>query len=860
MIEIFVLTEVCKLLGANLPQLKLEASFIQNGGDSLAAAALAAACKTQGCELARERILTSCTLWEILYSVRESGEVNASPFSFWSKQRPKTFMQVFSQMSTLSSNHIFLSTETPVSNRPADTLGLRPPLSVQDSSSHVRRPARAEAPSLGVDRRKSTPLIGQSSSLLDFEDELLTEMQLSLIHGTLKMPGMNVINHSETFYSEDIPIMKSAWKTVMEMESIFHASSLQQYFGEKTIAFDWRETLTGNDANENIFEDPDGDRCIGSFFEVVPCKSIQGQRNRSTVTWIVHHALVDGYSAAIILDKVRTVANGIDVQAGPSFWQLARNLRQFQQSHHERGNAFWLQKSALSNSSTGELLLPVPCEELDSTPSSISSDVIIDIASLQVTVCSTARDINVTPAAFFNAAWALVLATYADSDAVVFGAVLSGRSLPLPNAMTVIGPLVNTLPLLVDIKRDTSVKDFILSVFQNLVELEAFQWTTPANGFSRQYESALAVQFQQPNPSKFSVTPLESCTQQHSEIPLSIAVEADGKLLLRYHRHRFSRENIDRLAACYYNALKLLLDTHATVDVTMEGLLSCSSRSLLERYGNWFSSATNRTSVKDDLVTLFEKIAREFPENIAVEKGDFRLTYQALDHAASRTALRLRSLISSGDIVCVHSDRSANWLIAIFGILKAGGVYCSLDSALPAELRNSMFSFSAAKVYLTPTTAQLDSVPDSCGSSFSVESALRKSQNAEEDVLGHRQEPEPWSTAYLCFTSGSTGRPKGVSCTHEGLVAFQSDLRVRLFARPGMRISQVMSVAFDGSIHEVFSALTYGATLVLPAGGDPFAHLSSVDSAILTPSIARVLNPQDYERLKAVSMEQSFVI
>ena len=757
------------------------------------------------------------------------------------------------------SYHIFLSNETHVSNEPVDTLGARLPLSVQDIPNLVQRPTRAEGPSLGVHRQKSTPLLSQFSSLIDPEDELLTEMQLSLLHGTLKTPGMNVIRHSETFYSEDIPIMKSAWKTVMEMEPIFHASSLQEYFGEKTITFDWREPRTENDTNESIVENPGDDRCIGSFFEVVPCELIQGQRNRSIVSWIVHHALVDGYSAALILEKVRTVANGIDVQAGPSFWQLARDLRQFQQSHRERGNAFWLQKSALSNSSTGELLLPVPGEEINSTPSSIGSDVIIDIISLQDRLVSTARDINVTPAAFFNAAWALVLATYADSNAVVFGAVLSGRSLPIPNAMTVVGPLVNTLPLLIEIKRETSVKDFILSVFQTLVELEAFQWTTPANGFSRQYESALAVQLQQPNPSKFRVTPLESRTQQNSEIPLSIAVEADGKILFRYHRHRFSRKNIDRLAVCYHNALGLLLDTHATVDVTMEGLLSHSSRSLLGTYGNWFSSSTNRTSVKDDLVTLFEKIAQDFPEHIAVEKGDFQLTYQALDNAASRTALRLRSLISPGDIVCVHSDRSANWLIAIFGILKARGVYCSLDSALPAELRNSMFSSSTAKVYLTPTTAQLDSVPDSCDSSFSIESVLRTSQHPG-DLLGHRRKSEPWSTAYLCFTSGSTGTPKGVSCTHAGLVAFQSDLRVRLFARPGMRISQVMSVAFDGSIHELFSALTYGATLVLPAGKDLFAQLSSVDSAILTPSIAQVLDPQDYRRLKTVSAQQSFVI
>ena len=62
-----------------------------------------------------------------------------------------------------------------------------------------------------------------------------------------------------------------------------------------------------------------------------------------------------------------------------------------------------------------------------------------------------------------------------------------------------------------------------------------------------------------------------------------------------------------------------------------------------------------------------------------------------------------------------------------------------------------------------------------------------------------------------------------------------------------------MSPAFDGSIHEIFSALSYGATLVLPAKDDPFGHLGSVESAILTPSMARVLDPERYERLSNVS-------
>ncbi len=94
-------------------------------------------------------------------------------------------------------------------------------------------------------------------------------------------------------------------------------------------------------------------------------------------------------------------------------------------------------------------------------------------------------------------------------------------------------------------------------------------------------------------------------------------------------------------------------------------------------------------------------------------------------------------------------------------------------------------------------------------------------------------------------------------CTHEGLVAFQRDLDVRLGARPGHRVAQFMSAAFDGSIHEIFSCLCYGATLVLRNDQGLLDHLKLADSAILTPSIASHLEPTDFPSLKTASPHTS---
>lgn len=340
-------------------------------------------------------------------------------------------------------------------------------------------------------------------------------------------------------------------------------------------------------------------------------------------------------------------------------------------------------------------------------------------------------------------------------------------------------------------------------------------------------------------------------SKQITDIPLSVAIDDDGLLRLQYATCRFSHQNADRIGEIFKRAIFSLLHPHATLRDTLQGLLSVPMLTKLRENGNCISGLTTRPSIKDDLVTIFEKAVKHVPDNVAIEKGDVILTYNDLDAAAGKLAANLSTYIEPGDIVCVHSDRSIGWIIAIYAILKLGAVYCSMDVALPSDLKDAMFNSAGAKAFLVPEQRQQICKPKSCGLVIAVDEVLRDSSDVP---VQHRTFSRPADVAYLCFTSGSTGTPKGVLCTHEGLVAFQRDLEVRLFAQPGRRISQVMSAAFDGSIHEIFSALSYGSTLVLPDGSEMFGVLSKVDSAILTPSIARVLDPASYPNLKTVCL------
>lgn len=682
-------------------------------------------------------------------------------------------------------------------------------------------------------------------------------MQLSMVHGTLASGNANMIVYSETFYTENIPAIKAAWARVIGSESVFQGYWFHEFSQGGAEAFNWEDEATANvsgEASTSLASKYVGR--TGSFFEVFPSGIAKNGQRLSTITWTVHHAFIDGYSSQLVFDKVRRLSNGLDAQPGPSFWEWVHRLKDYQRQRKFEGQEFWDRKHSDHAEAKGEILLPTP--EKPDDAASTTSIVQIDTKDLGIDVVSAARSIGVTPAVAFYAAWALVFSTYADAKDVVFGAVLSGRNLPIPGSMDVVGPAINVLPLHVALEMNMSARDFMRTLFDNILELEDYSWTTPDDGFSRQYyDSALSVQASTSvcdTQENYAIQPLKTSTTWLPEVPLSVVVEQMSKVKFQYRKDRFSHVNIERIAESYSITLRLLLQSHLTVGAVIEGHLSASAHRTLMSFGNCFSSLTHKTSIKEDLVTLFERNIRSHPENVAVESGTSQLTYKDMDIVTSEVAHKLREIINPGDVVCVHSDKSINWIVAIFGILRAGGVYCSIDSALPSKLREKMYGLAGAKAFITPADGQLYLSPSQCGSTLSVETIRQGLSINFDPRIAHRKVPQPWAAAYICFTSGSTGTPKGVVCTHEGLVAFESDLQVRLHAAPGVRVSQIMSVAFDGSIHEIFSSLTHGATLVLPDGGDTLGPLDSVDSALLTPSIARMLRPEDYPKLKWVSL------
>ncbi|MGC1191263.1 MAG: non-ribosomal peptide synthetase [Candidatus Binatus sp.] len=225
----------------------------------------------------------------------------------------------------------------------------------------------------------------------------------------------------------------------------------------------------------------------------------------------------------------------------------------------------------------------------------------------------------------------------------------------------------------------------------------------------------------------------------------------------------------------------------------------------------------NRTDVEfqsDKCIhDLLEAQALRTPEKTAVVCRDRSLTYAALHQRAHCLADRLcEAGVGPETIVAILMDRSLDTLVALLGVLKAGGAYLPLDPAFPAERIAFMLKDSEAGVILTQSNLKHRVVDASamiiCLDEFDF--GDEASEPAETVASGQSTS----SLAYLMYTSGSTGTPKGVMVEHRNVVNFFAAMDRVAGTEPGVWLA-VTSISFDISVLELLWTLSRGFTVVL---------------------------------------------
>ncbi|MEV7551149.1 non-ribosomal peptide synthase/polyketide synthase [Amycolatopsis sp. NPDC089917] len=249
----------------------------------------------------------------------------------------------------------------------------------------------------------------------------------------------------------------------------------------------------------------------------------------------------------------------------------------------------------------------------------------------------------------------------------------------------------------------------------------------------------------------------------------------------------------------------------------------------------------------------FDRVVARKPQAEAVVCEDVRLTYAELDAAANRLARLLRRRgVGDEDVVAVAMPRSADLVVALLGVMKAGAAYLPLDLDHPEDRLAYMLSHAGAGVVVS-TKDEAAQLPSGVDAEWvllddpAVVAELAGLDASTVDVSGIALN----QAAYVIYTSGSTGRPKGVVLSHDGIGSLISTATERIGIREGSRVVQFASTGFDVTVWDLVMSLCVGGTLIVVpshrrvAGVELTGYIAAnaATHMILPPSLVAALPP-----------------
>ncbi|MEJ6981955.1 non-ribosomal peptide synthase/polyketide synthase [Pedobacter sp. P351] len=554
---------------------------------------------------------------------------------------------------------------------------------------------------------------------------------------------------------------------------------------------------------------------------------IQLSEEKYKMIWTTHHIIFDGWSLPVLFKEfldnydLLTANKKVPQKNVDDYSDYIRYLQNADKIYQEtfwRGYLKGIQQSTL---------LPFIKNQADRTKGvgSYQNVSIQPEARAIQRIKEYAQNKHLTVNTIMQGVWAYLLSVYARTEHVLYAVTVSGRPDDLPDVEQRVGMYINTLPLHAHIQEDIQIVEWLRGIQAGQISSRQHQHT-PINeiqkwsGIQGDFFDSLLVFLNYPV--KRLVSEKEWALQidnvymyEQNNFPLTITIGGIGELsvVFTYNKDLLKEEYIKEIRNHFESVLFQIVDKPSGILGDMKLL----SRSEKQEVRNLFKMEGSADKQQKSIVDLFKEEVEKAPENPAIVFEEVLISYRELDERSDRLACYLQNKgVGEESLVPLCLERGPDLVIAILGVLKAGGAFVPIDPDYPqeriayilADTKSTLIvSNSASKKGLSNIgdikIIELDGEDEKTINSL-PKSNLTAYINAEQ-------------LAYVIYTSGSTGQPKGVMIEHKSLLNYVVNKKTRYITETeGNAGSFVhLSYTFDASLTAIFMPLLSGKLMVI---------------------------------------------
>lgn len=309
---------------------------------------------------------------------------------------------------------------------------------------------------------------------------------------------------------------------------------------------------------------------------------------------------------------------------------------------------------------------------------------------------------------------------------------------------------------------------------------------------------------------------------------------------LEYSKSLFTEETVLRIAGDFGNLITEILQDPLK-QVTALQMISVEEQGGQQTDSHFYEETSRQNR---NIWPLIEAQLNTMADHIALVDNQYEITYAALNDRINRLVSVFREKgFKRNDVVAIQLPGSPDFVISLLAVMKAGGVFLSIDPELPEERINYFLQNSKARFLI----------------------------NKENGVVVNKyirsdDQPGMENLAYILYTSGTTGNPKGVMIAHHSLFNYITWAAETYVGQEKLDFPLFTSVSFDLTLTSIFVPLITGNQIIIYQDGEGGMLMEKIikDNRVgvikLTPSHLRILRELPLEEPVTKRKLRKFIV